>query len=207
MRLALMASGTGTNVEVLLSEKQAGNLPSVDWVLLGCDRPNAPIIQKAESLSLKTWVHSPGEFANKIQYEKSLHLVLSEHEIDGIVLAGYMRLIGPTLLEHWQGRIINLHPSLLPSFPGQHSINDALLYRVKLTGCTVHFVDEGIDTGPIIAQESVPVFSNDTTETLAKRIHRAEHSLLPKTVRRWSEAGFYLKDKIVHFVDEVGETI
>ena len=207
MRLALMASGTGTNVEVLLSEKQAGNLPSVDWVLLGCDRPNAPTIQKAESLSLKTWVHSPGEFANKIQYEKSLHLVLSEHEIDGIVLAGYMRLIGPTLLEHWQGRIINLHPSLLPSFSGQHSIQDALKYRVKLTGCTVHFVDEGIDTGPIIAQESVPIFSTDTKETLTKRIHQAEYSLLPKTVRRWSEGGFYLKDKIVHFVDEVGETI
>ncbi len=117
-----------------------------------------------------------------------------------------MRLIGPTLLEHWEGRIINLHPSLLPSFPGQHSIRDALKHRVKLTGCTVHFVDEGVDTGPIIAQESVPVFSNDTQETLAKRIHQAEHSLLPKTVRRWSEGGFYLKDKIVHFVDEVGET-
>ena len=207
MRLALMASGTGSNVEVLLSEKQAGNLPLVDWVLLGCDRPNAPVIQKAASHSLKTWVHSPSEFANKTQYEKSLHLLLSEHEVDGIVLAGYMRLIGPTLLEQWEGRIINLHPSLLPSFPGQHSIRDALHYRVKLTGCTIHFVDEGVDTGPIIAQESVPIFSTDTTETLAKRIHLAEHSLLPKTVGRWSEGGFYLKDKIVHFVDEVGETI
>ena len=206
MRLALMASGTGSNVEVLLSEKQAGDLPSVDWVLLVCDRPNAPVIQKAEFHSLKTWVHSPSEFANKIQYEKSLHQVLIQEEVDGIVLAGYMRLIGPTLLEYWQGRIINLHPSLLPSFPGQHSIHDALQYRVKVTGCTVHFVDEGVDTGPIIAQESVPVFSNDTPETLAKRIHRAEHSLLPKTVRRWSEGRFYLKDKIVHFVDEVGET-
>lgn len=207
MRLALMASGAGSNVEVLLSEKQAGNLPSVDWVLLGCDRPNAPVIQKAESHSLKTWVHPPSEFANKIQYEKSLHLVLSEHKVDGVVLAGYMRLIGPTLLEHWEGRIINLHPSLLPSFPGQQSIYDALQHRVKLTGCTVHFVDEGVDTGPIIAQESVPIFSADTPETLAKRIHVAEHSLLPKTVGRWSEGGFYLKDKIVHFVDEVGETI
>ncbi len=207
MRLALMASGTGSNVEILLSEKLAGDLPFVDWVLLGCDRPNAPVIQKAESQGLKTWVHSPSEFADKIQYEKSLHQVFSEEEVDGIVLAGYMRLIGPTLLEHWEGRIINLHPSLLPSFPGQHSIRDALEHGVKLTGCTVHFVDEGVDTGPIIAQESVPVFSNDTPETLAKRIHQAEHSLLPKTVRRWSEGGFYLKDKIVHFVDEVGETL
>ena len=207
MRLALMASGTGSNLEILLSEKKVGNLPLVDWALLGCDRPNAPVIQKAESHSLKTWVHSPSEFADKTQYEKSLHQVLSEEEVDGIVLAGYMRLIGPTLLEHWQGRIINLHPSLLPSFPGQRSIQDALKYRVKLTGCTVHFVDEGIDTGPIIAQESVPIFSTDTKETLTKRIHQAEYSLLPKTVRRWSEGGFYLKDKIVHFVDEVGETI
>ena len=207
MRLALMASGTGSNVEILLSEKKAGGLPFVDWVLLGCDRPNAPVIQKAKSHRLKTWVHSPSEFADKIQYEKSLHQVLSQEEVDGIVLAGYMRLIGPTLLEHWEGRIINLHPSLLPSFPGQHSIRDALEHRVKLTGCTVHFVDQGVDTGPIIAQESVPVFSNDTPETLAKRIHQAEHSLLPKTVRRWSEGGFYLKDKIVHFVDEVGETL
>ena len=159
MRMALMASGTGSNVEILLSEKQAGNLPLVDWVLLGCDRLNAPVIQKAESHSIKTWVHSPSEFADKTQYEKSLHQVLSEEEVDGIVLAGYMRLIGPTLLEQWEGRIINLHPSLLPSFPGQHSIRDALEHRVKLTGCTVHFVDEGVDTGPIIAQESVPVFS------------------------------------------------
>ena len=207
MRLALMASGTGSNVEILLSEKQAGNLPLVDWVLLGCDRPNAPVIQKAEFHRLKTWVHSPSEFADKIQFEKSLHQVLSEEAVDAIVLAGYMRLIGPTLLEQWEGHIINLHPSLLPSFPGQHSIRDALEQRVKLTGCTVHFVDEGVDTGPIIAQESVPVFSNDTPETLAKRIHQAEHSLLPKTVRRWSEGGFCLKNKIVHFVDEVGATI
>jgi phosphoribosylglycinamide formyltransferase-1 len=207
MRLALMASGTGSNVEVLLSEKQAGNLPLVEWALLGCDRPDAPVIQKASSRGLKTWVHSPSEFADKTHYEKSLHQVFSEHEVDGIVLAGYMRLIGPTLLEHWEGHIINLHPSLLPSFPGQHSIQDALQYRVKLTGCTVHFVDDEIDTGPIIAQESVPIFSADTIETLGKRIHRAEHSLLPKTVHRWSERGFYLKDKIVHFVDEVGETI
>ena len=207
MRLALMASGAGSNVEVLLSEKQAGNLPSVDWAILACDRPDAPVIQKASSKGLKTWVQSPSEFDNKTHYEKSLHLVLREQEVDGIVLAGYMRLIGPTLLEHWQGRIINLHPSLLPSFPGQQSIYDALQHRVKLTGCTVHFVDEGIDTGPIIAQESVPIFSADTPETLAKRIHVAEHSLLPKTVGRWSEGGFYLKDKIVHFVDEVGETI
>ena len=153
MRMALMASGTGSNVEILLSEKQAGNLPFVDWVLLGCDRPNAPVIQKAESHRLKTWVHSPSEFADKIQYEKSLHQVLSQEEVDGIVLAGYTRLIGPTLIEHWEGRIINLHPSLLPSFPGQHSIRDALEHRVKLTGCTVHFVDQGVDTGPIIAQE------------------------------------------------------
>ena len=207
MRLALMASGTGSNVETLLSEKQAGNLPLVDWILLGCDRPNVPAIHKAESHSLKTWILSPSEFADKIQFEKSLHQVLSEEEVNGIVLAGYMRLIGPTLLEHWEGRIINLHPSLLPLFPGQHSIRDALEHRVKLTRCTVHFVDQGEDTGPIIAQESVPVFSDDTPETLAKRIHQAEHSLLPKTVRRWSEGGFYLKDKIVHFVDEVGETI
>ena len=121
MRLALMASGTGSNLEILLSEKKVGNLPLVDWALLGCDRPNAPVIQKAESHSLKTWVHSPSGFADKTQYEKSLHQVLSEEEVDGIVLAGYMRLIGPTLLEHWEGRIINLHPSLLPSFPGQHS--------------------------------------------------------------------------------------
>jgi len=207
MRLALMASGTGSNVEVLLSEKQSGKLPLVDWVLLGCDRLDAPVIQKARSKVLKTWVHSPSEFAEKTHYEKSLHQVLTEQEADGIVLAGYMRLIGPTLLKYWQGRIINLHPSLLPSFPGQHSVQDALEYRVKLTGCTVHFVDEGIDTGPIIAQESVPIFSTDTKETLTKRIHQAEYSLLPKTVRRWSEGGFYLKDKIVHFVDEVGETI
>ena len=207
MRLALMASGTGSNLEILLSEKKVGNLPLVDWALLGCDRPNAPVIQKAESHSLKTWVHSPSEFADKTQYEKSLHQVLSEEEVDGIVLAGYMRLIGPTLLEHWEGRIINLHPSLLPSFPGQHSIRDALEHRVKLTGCTVHFVDAGIDTGPIIAQESVPIFSADIKETLINRIHRAEHSLLPKTIRRWSDGEFYLKDKIVHFVDEVGETL
>ena len=98
MRLALMASGTGSNVEILLSEKLAGDFPFVDWVLLGCDRPNVPAIHKAASHSLKTWVHSPSEFADKIQFEKSLHQVLSEEEVDGIVLAGYMRLIGPTYL-------------------------------------------------------------------------------------------------------------
>jgi phosphoribosylglycinamide formyltransferase-1 len=207
MRLALMASGTGSNVEVLLSEKKNGRLPLVDWVLLGCDRPNALVIQKAKSVQLTNWVHSPSEFTDKASYEKSLHQALISHEVEGIVLAGYMRLIGPTLLEHWQGRIINIHPALLPLFRGRHSIRDALKHRVKLTGCTTHFVDEGMDTGPIIAQQSIPISSTDNEETLAKKIQRLEHSLLPKTVRQWSEGRFYLKDGIVHFADEVEKTL
>lgn len=205
MRLALLASGTGSNVEALLRKTAQGQLPRVEWTLLGSDRPQAPVVEKAQQAGLSTWNHSPKEFLDKASYEEALHQELIRHQTEGIVLAGYMRLVGPTLLQYWMGRILNLHPSLLPSFPGRNAIQDALRYRVKLSGCTVHFVDEGVDTGPIIAQQAVPVWGSDTEESLGKRIHEVEHQLLPATVRRWSEEQFWWQDGRVHFADETGE--
>ena len=123
------------------------------------------------------------EFENKAAYEKALLQLLQEQQIDLIVLAGYMRIIGQTLLSYYSNRILNIHPSLLPSFPGLHGIKDAYEYGVKVTGVTVHLVDDGVDTGPIIAQEPVMILPEDTLESLEEKIHQTEHRLYPKVLR------------------------
>ncbi len=181
-RLAVFASGRGSNLLALHDAAQDGRIPGAELALVVCDRPEAPLIEKVQERGLSIFVFHPKEFPNKARYEQVLHKQLVEHEIGLIVLAGYMRLIGPTLLNSWEGRLINLHPSLLPKFPGKDAIEQACQAGVATTGATVHFVDSGMDTGPVIAQEQVPRSPNDTLETLAARIHQVEHRLLPQVV-------------------------
>ncbi|MDZ5439440.1 phosphoribosylglycinamide formyltransferase [Enterococcus cecorum] len=182
MRVAILASGNGSNFETLAHQFQAGLLPG-ELIFVFSDHHNAYVLERARRLNVCAFSFEVKEFANKAAYEKALLQLLQEQEIDLIVLAGYMRIIGQTLLSHYSNRILNIHPSLLPSFPGLHGIKDAYEYGVKVTGVTVHLVDDGVDTGPIIAQEPVMILPEDSLESLEEKIHQTEHRLYPKVLR------------------------
>lgn len=182
MRVAILASGNGSNFEALAHQFQAGLLPG-ELAFVFSDHHNAYVLERARRLNIKAYSFEVKEFENKAAYEKVLLQLLQEQEIDLIVLAGYMRIIGKTLLSHYSNRILNIHPSLLPSFPGLHGIKDAYEYGVKVTGVTVHLVDDGVDTGPIIAQEPVMILPEDSLESLEEKIHQTEHRLYPKVLR------------------------
>ncbi|WP_171309953.1 phosphoribosylglycinamide formyltransferase [Enterococcus cecorum] len=182
MRVAILASGNGSNFEALAHQFQAGLLPG-ELIFVFSDHHNAYVLERARRLNVCAFSFEVKEFENKAAYEKALLQLLQEQEIDLIVLAGYMRIIGKTLLSHYSNRILNIHPSLLPSFPGLHGIKDAYEYGVKVTGVTVHLVDDGVDTGPIIAQEPVMILPEDSLESLEEKIHQTEHHLYPKVLR------------------------
>ena len=178
-KFAIMASGSGSNAQVLFDSVREGKMEG-EIACLFCDRPGAKVIERAEAAGIDTVVFSPKEFASKDDYEAAIVREFQARGVECVVLAGYMRLCGSNFLAAYAGKAINLHPSLLPLFPGKDAIGDALAAGVKYTGVTVHFIDEGMDTGPIIRQETVMIEPDDTRETLASRIHAAEHRLLPE---------------------------
>ena len=157
--------------------------PRIEVVLVISDMPGAQALERAERAGIRTAALPIGDFRDRDEHDLAMVSRLCEVEADLVVLAGYMRIVSPSLLKAFPHRVINLHPALLPAFPGTHSISDAVRHGVKVTGVTVHYVDPGIDTGPVIAQEPVRVEEGDTAETLAARIHEVEHRLLPATIR------------------------
>lgn len=180
LKAAVFASGTGSNFEAIMD---TDNL-ACDIVLLVCDKPGAKVIEKAEKFGVASFVFHPKDYPSKAAYEKSIVEALKAAGISWIFLAGYMRIAGPVLLQAFENKIVNIHPSLLPAFPGKDAIGQAFRARVKITGVTVHFIDEGIDTGPIIAQEPVEVFPDDTEKELKKRIQNVEHQLYPEVINQ-----------------------
>jgi len=182
MRLAVFASGRGSNFRALLEASRAGRLPQAEFVVLVSDKPDAKALDIAREYGVKALHVSPKNFESRDAYEQEILRCLRELKVEGICLAGYMRLVGKTILRAFPNRILNIHPALLPSFPGTHGHRDTLAYGVKVSGCTVHFVDEGVDTGPIIVQRSVEVLDDDTEETLAARILIQEHQAYPEAV-------------------------
>lgn len=181
-KLAIFASGSGSNFEAIVQAVQQGQLQGVEVTLLVCDKPGAKVLERAERLGIEAFVFDPKAYAGKAAFEAEIVAELQKRGVSLVVLAGYMRLVGETLLHAYESRIINLHPSLLPAFTGKDAIGQALAYGVKVTGVTVHVVDAGLDTGPIIAQLPVAVEENDTAETLASRIHQVEHGLLVEVI-------------------------
>ncbi|AIQ56126.1 phosphoribosylglycinamide formyltransferase [Paenibacillus borealis] len=181
-RIAVFASGQGSNFTALVQAQQEGKLGGGSIELLVSDKPEAPVAQRAEAAGIPALLLRPKDFAGRELYEAAIVAELQRRNIGLIVLAGYMRLISSVLLEPYARRIINIHPSLLPAFAGKDAIGQALEYGVKLTGVTVHFVDGGMDTGPVIAQRSVEVKPGDTAESLAERIHQVEYGLYPEVV-------------------------
>lgn len=177
-RVAVFASGTGSNFEAMMANEQR----SFDVVMLICDKPKAHVIGLAGSHGVETVVLDPGTFSSKEAYESEIVTRLKRANVEFIALAGYMRIVGDTLLNEYEGRMINIHPSLLPSFPGKDAVGQALEAGVKVSGVTIHYVDAGVDTGPIIAQEPVTVFPHDNGDTLQMRIQQVEHVLYTKII-------------------------
>ncbi|MCA0992771.1 phosphoribosylglycinamide formyltransferase [Pseudalkalibacillus hwajinpoensis] len=181
-KLAVFASGSGSNFEAIAAAIERGQLEA-EVVLVVCDRPGAKVEKRAERFGIPVLSFYPKSYDSKADFENFILQQLNDAGVEWIVLAGYMRLIGPTLLQGFGGRIINIHPSLLPSFPGKDAIGQAFEAGVKITGVTVHFVDEGMDTGKIIDQDSVRIDEGDTKEDLANKIQAVEHLLYPAVIR------------------------
>ncbi|MGD6777655.1 phosphoribosylglycinamide formyltransferase [Sutcliffiella horikoshii] len=182
-RIAIFASGSGSNFQAITDACRNGLLDATP-ALLVCDKPGAYVVERATAADIPYFAFAPKSYQTKEEFEGHILRELARYEVDFIVLAGYMRLIGPTLLNAYKGRIVNIHPSILPAFPGLDAVGQALEYGVKLTGVTIHFVDEGMDTGPIIAQQAIEIGIDDTRESLEKKIHEVEHSFYPKTLQQ-----------------------
>lgn len=181
-RIAVFASGQGSNFQALLEESRAGKLGPVEIVLLVCDKPQALVVERARKAGVDSLLFNPKDYARREDYESEIAAELERRQVDLVVLAGYMRLLTSVLVDRYQGRMINIHPSLLPAFAGKDAIGQAWEYGVKVTGVTVHLVDGGMDTGAVIAQEAVPVLPEDTIQSLEEKIHQAEKRLYPQVV-------------------------
>lgn len=195
-RLALFGSGRGSNGEALYRAIQHNRIQG-DIVLIISDIPSSGIVEKGYSWQIPVQVIDPTSYSTEEMWTQSMLDVLQEYKVDGILLAGYMRILSPTFVQAYRGKILNIHPSLLPSFVGLQAQKQAILQGVKYTGCTVHFVDEGMDTGPIIAQSVVPVYEDDTVVTLSKRILHEEHRIYPEAVRLFCEDTLEIVDSRV----------
>jgi len=182
-RIGVLGSGRGSNFVAIADACAAGEIPAASALVLS-DVETAGILSHARERNIPARFIAPGKFRTKLDEEaERLYIeALREAKVDLIVLAGFMRVLKGDFLRAFEGRIVNVHPSLLPSFPGLEAWKQALEAGVKATGCTVHFVDAGVDSGPIIGQQTVPVLDDDTAETLHQRIHAAEHELYPKCV-------------------------
>lgn len=178
-RIAVLVSGNGTNLQALLDDPFCG--PRISLVL--ADRPGIGALERAQARGVETLVIEPSRFADRLSFDEAVAGALQRHGADVVVTAGYMRLLGPAVLDVYGGRWLNTHPALLPSFPGMHGVRDALAHGVKVTGVTVFLVDEGVDTGPIVLQEAVDVRADDDWDSLESRILETEHRLLPAAVR------------------------
>ena len=183
MRIAVFASGNGSNFQAIAKAIASKQIDATSCFLF-CDNPKAYVIERAKKMGIPFTVFNPKNYENRAAYESELLKQLEINAVDLIVLAGYMRIIGSTLLTAYANRILNIHPSLLPSFPGKSSIQDAFEANEKETGVTVHFVDEGVDTGPIIAQEKVIILPEDTVDSLEAKIHQVEHRLFPQVIQK-----------------------
>lgn len=184
-KFAVFASGSGTNFQAIYDAIQEGSLAG-EAVLVVTDKPDALIVERAAKADIETLAIKPSSLPSKTAYEKAILEKLNGLNVEWIVLAGYMRLIGDVLLQAFPNRIVNIHPSLLPSFPGKDAIGQAMEHGVKVTGVTVHYVDSGMDTGSIIAQQAVEVVEGNREQT-EERIHAVEHELYMKTLQElWS---------------------
>jgi len=181
LKVGVLASGRGSNLQSIMDAAAAGKINS-EVVLVVSDKEDAFALERARKAGIPAEYVNPRAYASKDQYEEAIVKLLEEHNVGLVCLAGYMRIVGPVILEAYLNKTMNIHPALLPAFPGLHGQQQAWEYGVKYSGCTVHFVDEGMDTGPIISQAVVPVYDDDTEDTLSARILEQEHRIYPEAV-------------------------
>ncbi len=197
-RLVVLVSGSGTNLQALLDACEDPAY-GAEVVAVGADRDGIEGLARAQRHGVPTFVHRVADFASREEWDRALTRTCADHRPDLIVLAGFMKLVGEEFLSEFEGRCVNTHPALSPSFPGMHGPADALAYGVKITGATLFVVDAGVDTGQIVAQVAVPVLDDDDTETLHERIKTAEREMLVENVGRLAREGFTITDRKVRF--------
>ncbi len=199
-RLGILLSGRGSNADALAEACQRGDLPASVAIVVS-DIAEAPGLVRAEMRKLPVAGVEPGEFGGTAGFERELQRRLVEARVDLVCLAGFMRILSPGFVALWPRRILNVHPSLLPAFPGLHAQEQAIRYGVQVSGATVHFVDAGTDTGPIVGQTALPIRENESVETFAARLLAVEHALYVASVRRVLEGGWRLEGRVVRFPD------
>ena len=202
LRLAIFASGRGSNALSIIRAAKEGRLSRVAPVLVVCDRPGAPVAERSRAEGIPVFEVHPRDFPSKDEHEAAILGRLREKAVDAVVLAGYMRLVGPVLIGAFPDRILNIHPSLLPSFPGLAAQKQAIDYGVKITGVTVHFVDLLMDHGPVILQKSLPVLPEDTEETLSRRLLPVEHEAYLESIDALSRGRLRIEGRRVLWLDD-----
>jgi phosphoribosylglycinamide formyltransferase-1 len=202
VRFAILVSGQGTNLQALLEAEQRGALAPAQIALVVSNRPGAPALARARAAGVATVMIDHMLHADRRSFEESLLAELHRAEIGGVVLAGFMRILTPHFVSAFPHRILNTHPALCPSFPGVHAARQALDYGVKVTGCTVHLVDTGVDTGPIVFQAPVEVEDDDDEASLHARIRAREHALLPEAVRLLAAGRLRVERRRVRILSE-----
>ena len=185
-KIGVLVSGRGSNFQAVADKIKKENLP-IEIAVVISDSPEAYALQRAEKMGIPHCAIARQDFVDKASFEAAIDKTLREAGVELVVLAGFMRILSGDFVNSWYHKIINIHPALLPSFTGLDAQGQALNYGVKIAGCTVHFVDAGMDTGPIIMQAAVPVLDEDTHDTLAARILVQEHTILPEVVKLWAE--------------------
>lgn len=200
LKLGVLASGRGSNFQAIIDQIESGKLAAKVEILI-VDNPNAYAIERAKRHQIPYLYINPKDYPSKESYFEKIRDELISREVELVVLAGFMRIVRKPLLDTYRNRIINIHPALLPSFPGLHGQRQAVEYGVRISGCTVHFVDEGVDTGPIIIQAAVPVHPDDTEETLSERILRMEHKILPEAIRLFAEGRLKVEGRKVKILN------
>ncbi|HEO63893.1 MAG TPA: phosphoribosylglycinamide formyltransferase [Candidatus Omnitrophica bacterium] len=194
--LAVFVSGSGSNLQAIIDAIDRGFIKA-GLALVVSDNEKAYALERARKNNIDTFCFNPKKYKNRSAYENLIMAELSKRKIDFIALAGFMRILSPEFVAEYKNRIVNIHPALLPSFPGQRALKDALNYGVKYTGVTVHFVDEGVDSGPIIMQDIEPIKNGDREDRLLERIHKIEHRLYPEAIKLLVEGRLIIEGRRV----------
>ncbi len=196
LKLGVLASGRGSNFQSIIDEIETGHLRATVSLLV-VDNPKAYAVERAKKHRIDHLFISPKDFAGKDAFFEAVAAELQRRSVELVILAGFMRIVRRPLIDAFPNRIMNIHPALLPAFPGLHGQKQAVDYGARISGCTVHFVDEGMDTGPVIIQAAVPVAPDDTEESLSERILRMEHRIYPEAIRLYSEGRLHVEGRTV----------
>ncbi len=200
INIGILVSGSGTNLQAIIEAIEAGKIDGKICIVIS-DNPDAYAIKRAKKHNIETQYINYKEFNNREEYDKRIVSLLKGKDCGLVVLAGYMKLLSPYFINIYKNKIMNIHPALLPAFPGLHVQKKAIDHGVKITGCTVHFVDEGLDSGPIILQKAVEVKEDDSEETLAKRILKEEHKIYPRAIQLFAQGRLTINGRKV-FIKE-----